>query len=56
MAGNAGAVYKEKSKIKIKSMKGFLLIVQEVSIDGLESWLLSNRNSLSYIPVYGLEG
>lgn len=56
MAGNAGAVYKEKSKVKGQKYERLFADCAEVSIDGLGKLAYyPNRNSLSYIPVYALE-
>ena len=56
MAGKAGAVYKEKSKVKSQNYDGLFADCSEVFIEGLGKLAYyPNRDSLSYIPVYALE-
>jgi saccharopine dehydrogenase-like NADP-dependent oxidoreductase len=56
MAGSAGAVYKEHGIVKSVPYEKIFDDCREVTIPGLESLAFyPNRDSLSYIPVYGLE-
>jgi saccharopine dehydrogenase-like NADP-dependent oxidoreductase len=56
MAGSAGAVFKESGKIKKTEYKDLFENTPQVEIKpmGKYAWY-PNRDSLSYIPVYGLE-
>jgi len=57
MAGSAGAKYKENDQVITKGYAALFEDCGEVSLDGIGNlaWY-PNRDSLSYIPVYGLEG
>lgn len=56
MAGKAGAIYKEEGKIKENNYQQVFSGENQVNVPGLNnlSWY-PNRDSLSYIPLYGLE-
>ncbi len=56
MAGSAGARYKENGRLITREYAGLFEHCEEVSPDGIGplAWY-PNRDSLSYIPVYGLE-
>lgn len=56
MAGSAGARFKENGRLITREYAGLFEHCQEVSADGIGTlaWY-PNRDSLSYIPVYGLE-
>jgi len=57
LAGSAGARYKEKGQLITKEYPDLFTHCEEVAVDGIGnklSWY-PNRDSLSYIPVYGLE-
>jgi saccharopine dehydrogenase-like NADP-dependent oxidoreductase len=55
-AGSAGAIYKENSKIKKLSYQNIFENPGMVAIKSLGNYAwYPNRDSLSYIPVYGLE-
>ncbi|HWK06695.1 MAG TPA: saccharopine dehydrogenase C-terminal domain-containing protein [Puia sp.] len=57
LAGSAGARYKENAQIVTRGYADLFGNCEEVAIDGIKknlSWY-PNRDSLSYIPVYGLE-
>ncbi len=55
MAGKAGAVYKQKSKVKSQKYEALFSNCDEVGIEGLgQLAYYPNRDSLGYIPVYGL--
>ena len=56
LAGSAGASYKEDGRIITRSYEELFEKCAEVRIEGLAplAWY-PNRDSLSYIPVYGLE-
>jgi saccharopine dehydrogenase (NADP+, L-glutamate forming) len=57
LAGSAGAKYLENGQVVTRSYEELFQQVHEVTIDGLGrlAWY-PNRDSLSYIPIYGLEG
>jgi len=56
LAGKAGAVYKEESKIKSQKYEELFGNCNEVNIDGVgQLAYYLNRDSLGYIPVYKLE-
>lgn len=56
LAGKAGAVYREKLKVKGQKYEELFADCAEVNIDGLgQLAYYPNRNSLSYIPVYALD-
>lgn len=56
LAGKAGAVFSEKSKVKSQKYEALFENCAEVAIEGLgQLAYYPNRDSLSYIPVYGLE-
>jgi saccharopine dehydrogenase-like NADP-dependent oxidoreductase len=56
LAGKAGAVYREKSKVKSQKYEGLFDDCSEVLINGIgQLAYYPNRDSLSYIPVYELE-
>ncbi len=57
MAGSAGAQYKENDRLISRSYGELFEHCAEVSPDGIGplAWY-PNRDSLSYMPVYGLEG
>ncbi len=55
-AGSSGAVYREKLKVKSKKYEALFGDCSEVLVDGIGSLAYyPNRDSLSYIPTYGLE-
>ncbi|RYF85062.1 MAG: hypothetical protein EON98_07590, partial [Chitinophagaceae bacterium] len=56
MAGKAGAIFKQEGEIKEMEYEDLFLDKRYVSIPGAEPlcWY-PNRDSLSYIPTYGLE-
>lgn len=55
MAGQSGAVYKEKNEIKNISYQDLFNTGNEIVFDGLEGLgYYPNRDSLSYIPTYKL--
>lgn len=56
LAGKAGAVYSQKSKVKSQKYEELFVNCTEVSIKGIgQLAYYPNRDSLSYIPVYELE-
>lgn len=56
MAGAAGAAYKENDQIVQKSYNQVFENCKEVMVDDLPSFAwYPNRDSLSYMPLYGLE-
>ncbi|MES2329735.1 MAG: saccharopine dehydrogenase C-terminal domain-containing protein [Bacteroidota bacterium] len=56
LAGKAGAVYRENSKVKSKKYEELFADCAEVTIEDLgQLAYYPNRDSLSYIPVYELE-
>jgi len=56
MAGSGGAVYKEQGAIQTVPYEKIFDDCREVKIPGLDSLAFyPNRDSLSYIPIYGLE-
>jgi saccharopine dehydrogenase-like NADP-dependent oxidoreductase len=56
LAGKAGAVYKEKSKVKSQPYENLFVDCKEVAINGIgQLSYYPNRDSVSYIPVYELE-
>ncbi len=56
LAGKAGAVFKENSSVKTLKYEQLFDECQQVSIAGIGKLAYyPNRDSLSYIPVYGLE-
>lgn len=56
LAGNAGAIFKENGKIKDLSYQALFENCGEVAIPDLGKLAFyPNRDSLSYIPLYGLE-
>ena len=56
LAGKAGAVYKKNNKIFNVPYESLFENNETVSIPGLDDFAFyPNRDSLSYIPVYGLE-
>jgi saccharopine dehydrogenase (NADP+, L-glutamate forming) len=57
LAGSAGAKYLDDGQTVTRSYEALFQQVNEVTIDGLPTlaWY-PNRDSLSYIPVYGLDG
>jgi saccharopine dehydrogenase-like NADP-dependent oxidoreductase len=57
LAGSAGARYRENGQVISREYPHLFANCEEVAIDGIKnnlSWY-PNRDSLSYIPVYGLE-
>ena len=57
LAGSAGARYKENGQLVTRDYTDLFEHCEEVAIEGIKnnlSWY-PNRDSLSYIPVYGLE-
>ncbi|HJU46236.1 MAG TPA: saccharopine dehydrogenase family protein [Chitinophagaceae bacterium] len=57
LAGSAGAVFKEKSDIKNIPYQSLFKECGRVRMESLEELAFyPNRDSLSYIPLYGLEG
>jgi saccharopine dehydrogenase (NADP+, L-glutamate forming) len=57
LAGSAGAKYLENGQVVTQSYEELFQYVNEVVIKGLTTlaWY-PNRDSLSYIPIYGLDG
>jgi len=56
LAGKAGATYKEHNEIKATAYESLFDAANTVSISPDESYAYyANRDSLSYIPLYGLE-
>lgn len=56
LAGKAGAVYREKSGVRSLEYEELFVDCNEVTVDGIGKLAYyPNRDSLSYIPVYGLE-
>jgi saccharopine dehydrogenase-like NADP-dependent oxidoreductase len=56
LAGKAGALYKEAGQIRNKTYQQLFEDCGEINIEGLPSLAYyPNRDSLSYIPIYGLE-
>lgn len=56
LAGKAGAVYKEKGEVKRKEYEALFSDCGQVNVAGVgQLAYYPNRDSLSYIPVYGLE-
>jgi saccharopine dehydrogenase (NADP+, L-glutamate forming) len=57
LAGSAGATYLKEGQIVTRSYTDLFDNCEEVPVEGIGSlaWY-PNRDSLSYIPVYGLEG
>ena len=56
LAGKAGAVYREESGVRSLEYGELFLDCKEVFVDGIgQLAYYPNRDSLSYIPVYGLE-
>lgn len=56
LAGKAGAVYKEKGEVKRKAYEELFADCGQVTVAGVgQLAYYPNRDSLSYIPVYGLE-
>ena len=56
-AGKAGAIFREKLEVRSTKYEQLFLDCAEVSIDGVgQLAYYPNRDSLGYIPVYGLEG
>jgi saccharopine dehydrogenase-like NADP-dependent oxidoreductase len=55
LAGKAGAVYKEAGQIKRKQYEELFKNSETVTVDALAPFAYyANRDSISYIPVYGL--
>ncbi len=55
-AGRAGAVYRENSLVKSLGYRDLFKSCEEVTVDGLGRLAFyPNRDSLHYIPVYGLD-
>ena len=56
-AGKGGAIFREKLEVRSTKYEQLFLDCAEVSIDGVgQLAYYPNRDSLGYIPVYGLEG
>lgn len=56
LAGKAGAVYREKYEVRSMKYEELFVNCNEVTIDSLgQLGYYPNRDSLSYVPVYGLE-
>ncbi len=56
LAGKAGAVYREKSEVRSLKYEELFVNCHEVTVDALgQLAYYPNRDSLGYIPVYGLE-
>lgn len=56
LAGKAGAVFKEQGEVKQVPYEQLFADCREVAVDGIgQLAFYPNRDSLSYIPVYGLE-
>ncbi|MBN9384888.1 MAG: saccharopine dehydrogenase NADP-binding domain-containing protein [Chitinophagaceae bacterium] len=57
LAGSAGAKYMEGGTVITKSYEELFRKINEVRVSGLDTlaWY-PNRDSLSYIPIYGLDG
>jgi len=57
LAGSAGAKYLENGQVVTRTYKELFRQINEVKVNGLAplAWY-PNRDSLSYIPIYGMEG
>ncbi len=56
LAGKAGAVYKENNEVKSAGYESLFTSGEQVSVnDDLVLAYYPNRDSLSYIPIYGLD-
>jgi len=56
LAGKAGAVYREASEVRSQKYEELFADCKEVFVEGIgQLAYYPNRDSLSYIPVYGLE-
>ncbi len=56
LAGKAGAVFKENSKVKSQKYEGVFTDCEEILVDGIGALAFyPNRDSLGYIPTYQLE-
>ena len=55
LAGKAGAIYREEGKVVEKSHEELFNTVPEVQVDQQSYSYYPNRNSLTYIDLYGLD-